>query len=214
MTVMSLFPRDNFRRVAPLLRFLLIAVLGLSLDLWTKHHSFATLGHWAPDGSLRSRVHAFLPGHLEFQVTANHGAVFGIGEGQRYLFLAVSLAAIVFLFYLFAHSGSQRIYQVLLGLLMAGVLGNLYDRLAFGYVRDMIHALPAWHWPGQWTIPFTDYPHSPDRPVFPWIFNIADVLLCAGVSAMILYSLFLAPKPEKTAASPSPRPAKQTPASS
>ena len=30
-----------------------------------------------------------------------------------------------------------------LGMLLAGVLGNLYDRIAFGYVRDMIHALPG-----------------------------------------------------------------------
>ena len=33
-------------------------------------------------------------------------------------------------------------YQLVLGVLLAGVLGNMYDRIAFGSVRDMIHAVP------------------------------------------------------------------------
>jgi len=51
-------------------------------------------------------------------------------------------------------------------------LGNLYDRATFGYVRDMIHAFARWGF-------------------FPWIFNIADSLLCVGVGMMILHSLFV-----------------------
>src|SRR2546421_495129 len=60
---------------------------------------------------------------------------------------------------------------VILGMLLAGVLGNMYDRVVFGYVRDMIHALPRW------------------PKLFPWIFNVADVMLCTGVGLMVLYSL-------------------------
>jgi signal peptidase II len=61
-------------------------------------------------------------------------------------------------------------------MLLAGVLGNLYDRIQYGYVRDMIHALPDKFVFGY--------------PAFPWIFNIADSLLCVGVAFMILYSFF------------------------
>jgi signal peptidase II len=61
-------------------------------------------------------------------------------------------------------------------MLLAGVLGNLYDRLMLGYVRDMIHALPRW------------------PNFFPWIFNVADSLLCVGVTLIILYNLV---RPEK-----------------
>jgi len=43
--------------------------------------------------------------------------------------------------------------------------------MVFGYVRDMIYALPEWH-------------------IFPWIFNIADSLLCTGVGGMFVYTLF------------------------
>jgi len=87
------------------------------------------------------------------------------------LFIGVSIAAIVFLIFLFTASDRRRIYQVLLGMLMAGVLGNLYDRVTLGYVRDMIHALPRW--PG----------------FFPWIFNVADSLLCVGVGMIVLINL-------------------------
>lgn len=160
------FPPDNFRRPAALARFLITALAGLALDQWTKILAFEKL-------STSDRVgYQFIPGWLHFKVMTNRGAVFGMGEGYLILFVAVSVAAIVFLFYLFANSGRQRIYQLVLGMLMAGVLGNLYDRLRFGYVRDMINALPQW------------------ENLFPYIFNVADVLLCTGVALMVIHSLF------------------------
>src|SRR5690606_17589022 len=135
-----------------------------------------------------------IPGWLRFEYTENHGAVFGLGQGQRLLFLVVSVAAVGFLSYLFASSGRRRLMQVVLGMLLAGVLGNMYDRVSFGYVRDMIHALPGRAWPGTTT------------PIFPWIFNIADSLLCAGVAMMLLLNFFeKSPQPAGEESEPSPR---------
>jgi lipoprotein signal peptidase len=89
-------------------------------------------------------------------------------------------------------------------MLLAGVLGNMYDRIVFGYVRDMIHALPGWKWPGTWQVPLIGYP-SPGREVFPYIFNVADILLCVGVGLMIIYSMFTSPaKMKVTTESPKP----------
>lgn len=119
----------------------------------------------------------FIAGGLEFQALVNQGAVFGIGQGQRLLFLVVSTLAIGFIFYLFATSGNHRFYQFVLGMLLAGVIGNMYDRLYLGFVRDMIHGLPNRKWPGS------------DREIFPWIFNVADSLLCVGVALIFLYTL-------------------------
>ena len=158
----------NFRSPAALARFLLTMAIGLAIDLWSKVLAFNNLRFAQPI--------EFIPGWLHFTYTENRGAVFGIGQGQRSLFLVVSLLAILFLGYLFATSGRQRFYQFILGMLMAGVLGNMYYRYHYCYVRDMIHALPRW-------------PNA-----FPWIFNVADSLLCVGVFLMIVYSLFLAPK--------------------
>jgi lipoprotein signal peptidase len=157
--------------------FVLTAAVGFGLDLWSKHEAFSRLctgvewfdGHPQP---INRREVSFVPGVIDFTVTTNQGAVFGFGQGKRTLFVVVSAAAILFIGYLFLTSGAQRLYQIILGMLMAGVLGNLYDRLMFSYVRDMIHYTPTW-----------------PRP-FPYIFNVADSLLCTGVALMVLYSLF------------------------
>jgi signal peptidase II len=147
-----------------LVRFYLTAAVGLGLDLWTKSLAFSHL-------SLSGGSYPFIPGWLEFEAVINHGAVFGLGQGDRAVFVAVSIGAILFLNYLFAASATRWGYQILLGMLMAGVLGNLYDRILFGYVRDMIHALPQW------------------PKFFPWIFNVADSFLCVGVGLMVIYSM-------------------------
>lgn len=151
-------------------------VVGLAADLLTKHFAFEQLvTGWAKDAlghdQVISRVAQPIPRYLHFQAHLNYGAVFGIAQNQRLVFVVVSIGAIVLLGCLFARSHGQKLYQLLLGILFAGVLGNLYDRVVFGYVRDMIYALPGWD-------------------VFPWIFNIADSLLCTGVGGMILYTFW------------------------
>lgn len=182
----------NLRSPWALTRFFLTAIVGLAIDLWTKWYAFEVLVYEVVQTSSGSQVIArapfrLIPGWLEFNAHTNDGAVFGLGQGQRWLFVVISFAAIAFLTYLFAASGRQRFYQFILGLLLAGVLGNMYDRVRFGYVRDMIHALPAINWPGT------------QQPVFPWIFNVADSLLCVGVALMILYSLLHTPKDQPAA---------------
>lgn len=173
---------SSVRSPAALARFVLTTFIGLGLDLWTKSLAAA---HLAGGRGVR-----FIPGWLHFEYTENRGAVFGIGQGHRWLFVFVSILAIAFLSWLFAASRkAQWFYQILLGVLLAGVLGNMYDRIVLSYVRDMIWALPGWHWPGTWVIPLLGYP-GPQRDVFPWIFNVADTLLCTGVALMIIYNFF------------------------
>jgi signal peptidase II len=197
-------PTDNFKNPSALARFALVCLIGLALDLWTKSYSFQHLAQ--PDKPLdpNPRVVQFIPNWIHFTNTTNHGAVFGLGQGQKWLFLGVSVIAIGFLTYLFATSGRQRFYQFILGMLLAGVLGNMYDRIVFGHVRDMIHALPGWKWPGTWQVGFMKYPGE-GREVFPFIFNVADILLCVGVGLMIVYSLFVHPsKDENKTQAPAP----------
>src|SRR5438874_2391971 len=55
-------------------------------------------------------------------MTTNQGAVFGLGAGQRLLFVSVSLAAILFLVYLFANSGRQSVYQSICAMLVGCVI--------------------------------------------------------------------------------------------
>jgi lipoprotein signal peptidase len=192
-------PKENFKSPSALACFFLTCALGLSLDLYTKWYAFQALApHAAGVQDDRPRIVRFIPNWVHFEITTNRGAVFGLGQGQKALFLAVSVLALIALLYLFANSRRQRFYQFILGMLLAGVLGNAYDRLVFGHVRDMIHALPGWTWPGTWQAPLLNYPGH-GREVFPFIFNVADILLCVGVGLMIVYSLFAAPEKQKAA---------------
>jgi signal peptidase II len=177
---MRLMPSNNFKCAGALARFLLTAAVLVGVDLWTKAIAFERLAVVGRGGMIiPKQPYEFIPGWLEFTFTTNYGAVFGIGQGQWSLFVAVSVTAIVILVYLFAWSGRQWLYQFILGMLLAGVLGNLYDRVVFGYVRDMIHALPRW------------------PTLFRWIFNIADSLLCTGVALMLVHSVFFQAEREK-----------------
>ncbi|MBC8105275.1 MAG: signal peptidase II [Anaerolineae bacterium] len=183
---------DNFRSPPALIAFVGTCALGLAADLLTKVWAFRKL-------EMNSEAYQFIPGWLHFETTVNQGAVFGLGQGQRWLFVGVSILAIGFLSWLFASSERRQIgYHILLGMLLAGVLGNLYDRIAFGHVRDMIHALPGQRFSGTWQLPLLNYPPS-DRQVFPYIFNVADMLLCTGVFLMIVYSFFHKPAENSSA---------------
>src|SRR5690606_27114508 len=74
------------------------------------------------------------------------------------------------------------VLHVALALILAGALGNLYDRLMFSAVRDMFHLFPyaellfGWTWPGP----------DESRMLYPWIFNLADAALVVGVVAVLL----------------------------
>ncbi len=166
---------DNFRSPLALFRFYGVCLTGVALDLGSKHVAEVNLG----DTGERVK---FIPGYLHFEWVLNRGAVFGIAPGQRWLFVSVSIIALGFLTWLFAASRRQPVYQFILGLLLAGVLGNLYDRITFGYVRDMIHALPGWHWPAG---------VFGGGEVFPYVFNVADMFLCTGVGLMLVHALFV-----------------------
>jgi signal peptidase II len=164
---------------AALCRFVLTTAVGLMLDLWTKNLAVEQL-------KSTGRVVDFIHGWLQFEYIENPGAVFGIAPGKTGMFIAVSILAVAFLTYLFSTSAGKWFYQIILGLLLAGVLGNMYDRIEIGQVRDMIHGLPGWHWPGgvRHVLKFLPY------EVFPYIFNVADMLLCTGVGLMLIYSFF------------------------
>lgn len=111
-----------------------------------------------------------IPGLLNFQLTLNTGAVFGLGQGARPIFILVSVVALVVIVFLVYRSPRQAtLYHIGLGLILGGALGNLYDRVLYSAVRDMLHMLPN---TGLW----------------PWIFNPADVALVCGVGVVLVVS--------------------------
>jgi len=201
---------DNFKSPAAIARFVLTTILLLAADQLVKQQSFSRLATQLiveSDGhvQVRSRTFDLIPGLIHLEVTANQGAVFGLGQGQRWFFVAVSIAAVAFLTFLFRRGGRSAWYQIVLGMLLAGVLGNMLDRVSLGYVRDMIHALPGWHWP-HWLVGMLPDWSWKFGEVFPWIFNVADSLLCVGVAILILHGLMVSPPPQPQATKPSDPP--------
>ncbi|MEO0477511.1 MAG: signal peptidase II [Planctomycetota bacterium] len=111
-----------------------------------------------------------VPGLLNFQLTLNTGAVFGLGQGARPIFIVVSIIAVfVIMLLLYRSPRKARLYHLGLALILGGALGNLYDRVLYSAVRDMLHMLPS-------------------TKLWPWIFNIADVALVFGVALVLLVS--------------------------
>lgn len=124
-----------------------------------------------------------IPGVLSLRLTTNTGAVFGLGQGGRWVFILVSIVAVLVITRIFWRSPARaKGLHLALALILAGALGNLYDRFMFSAVRDMLHLFPGatlpfgWHWPGQ---------HGSDA-LYPWIFNLADAALVMGVLGVLL----------------------------
>ncbi|MDD2714889.1 MAG: signal peptidase II [Candidatus Wallbacteria bacterium] len=77
---------------------------------------------------------------LGLEYTKNFGAAFGIFQRQQWLFIAVALSAIIILFILSCDCSHKPAYlKLAYGCLLGGALGNLADRLSWGYVIDFIH---------------------------------------------------------------------------
>ncbi|MEM1110113.1 MAG: signal peptidase II [Planctomycetota bacterium] len=123
----------------------------------------------------------FVPRVLEFRLTTNTGAVFGLGKGNRVLFIVVSVIATAVIGLMFWRSPARAWgLHLSLALILAGALGNLYDRIVYRAVRDMLHMFPGVDLPFglSWPNGITE--------VWPWIFNLADVVLMVGVGLVLI----------------------------
>jgi signal peptidase II len=194
---------------APAAWVILLSILaaGLTIDLASKAWSFKVVAdqpvvlerRLALDPDWAVPPHAgvsALPGRLlQMQLVINRGAVFGIGENQRFFFVLFTLAALSAGLLVFARFTTSRdhLAHLAIGMIMAGGIGNLHDRIAFGVVRDFLHMMPGYTLPFEWTWPGG----SPE--LFPWVFNLADVMLLSGM-AMLMMHLSRVDKRRKRAA--------------
>lgn len=164
--------------------FFFLAIFGAGIDLWTKHVLFQWLGM---PGEAPERW--IVEGFFGFQTMLNTGALFGIGQGMVWLFATLSVVAgLGVLYWLFVARAANDLWlTVTLGLISAGIMGNLYDRL------------------GLWSVPGSQ--GEPIYAVRDWIlfrfgtyswpnFNLADCYLVCGAALLFLHAL-LQPKEEK-----------------
>jgi len=102
-------------------RFWLLAGAAVAFDLWSKQWAFTTLRS--------NEIQPLIRGIIDLRRSLNDGAVFGSFTGHTMVFVAASVAALAFVVFLFAQSlRTQWSLHVALALILAGALGNLYDR--------------------------------------------------------------------------------------
>lgn len=201
MSVMDNPPKPGSARAfhSPKAWLLLLVILGggLVADLMSKSWSFQNVAD-KPIVLDQSRLlddpfYNPIPRHeskpilpwnlLHLQLVVNRGAVFGLGPDKRIFFIVFTIVAIFAGLFVFGRFTQQRhrLAHIALGLILAGGLGNLYDRIAYGVVRDFLHMLPEWNLPFSWRWP------GGAPSVFPWVFNVADVLLLIGIGLLMIH---------------------------
>lgn len=114
---------------------------------------------------------------VRLNFTQNEGAAFGMLPGNRLLFIPVHvIVLLVVAVYAWRRRPRAPWLVVALGLVAGGALGNLVDRVVFGWVTDFIQ------------IPFN----------FP-VFNVADSAVVVGVGMLVWWLLFGPPSKEPAA---------------
>jgi lipoprotein signal peptidase len=125
----------------------------------------------------------------------NRGALFGLGNSEggtaNWFFAGVSLAAAIAILTWGTRSGpaKERWLSAALGLILGGTIGNFYDRVVFGGVRDFLYFYKV-EWP---------------------VFNFADCCLVVGAGLLLTQALFATPRPATPEPGPNDEPAVPTP---
>ena len=182
-----------YRSIRAWLVLLMVLTTGLALDLGLKRWSFENVAdqpvvldrqqllrnpYWRIP---RHEPVTVVPRVLELHLVENRGAVFGIGADQRIFFIVFTIGALIAAIIVFARwtTSGSRMAHVALGLVLAGGIGNLYDRVLFSVVRDFVHLFPGW------TLPFGWRWGGHSDEIFPWVFNVADVMLLTGMGLLM-----------------------------
>jgi signal peptidase II len=162
---------------APFAFLIVASVIALVLDVGTKL--------WA-EGALETGDIVIIDGLMHFDLAHNPGGAFGL-LGRRSLlerrifFVGISIAAVVFIVLLYKKlEARQTALRWALPLVLGGALGNLFDRIRYGYVIDFIDVFAeiggrTKHWP---------------------TFNVADIWIVVGVGLMAI-DMFTSKPPAK-----------------
>ena len=148
------------------LSWLALSLAMIALDQFSKWLAVATLQFQQPV--------AFVPGFWNWTLTHNTGAAFSFladaGGWQHGVFVALAVLISAALAVGLKRTARDEWRTALpFSLIIAGALGNVVDRLRFGYVVDFVQ----WYW--------RDF-HWP-------VFNLADSCIVVGATPMVLFSL-------------------------
>jgi signal peptidase II len=147
-----------------------LAALVFILDQWTKWYMIEQL-------RLNVRLKVPVTSFLNWTWVENRGISMGLldmGDDGRWLLIAVTGAIAAGVAWWIGRERS-RIDLAAFGLILGGALGNIVDRVRFGYVVDFVH-LHA----GGWSF---------------YVFNVADAAITLGVGLLLARGLLARPAP-------------------
>jgi signal peptidase II len=131
---------------------------------------------WIDQYTKRLIVASFMPGESRFVIPHFlkwtyernvHGA-FGLFGSNAVLLIAMAIVVLVLFWFSFRDAAAKsRLVRVAFGMIVGGAIGNVVDRVHFGYVIDFIDFYRIW----------------------PNIFNVADSCITVGVALLVLSSL-------------------------
>ena len=109
-----------------------------------------------------------IPGLFHFTYLQNTGAAFSILQGQRAFFLILTALFLIGMVVCYVKKIFPKPYFWFLSVITGGAIGNLIDRMRFGYVVDMIE------------VEFINFP----------VFNVADIFITVSGILLVVYVLF------------------------
>jgi signal peptidase II len=157
-----------------MLKWLWLSLITLIADQWSKI---------VVDSSMNLYQSIAVSPFFNLTYVRNTGAAFSFlseaGGWQRWFFaimaIIISIVLVVWIYRLKKH---ETLLAIALALILGGAIGNLVDRLAYGYVIDFLDVYyQGWHWPA---------------------FNVADMAISLGVLLMLLESFGVGAKEIET----------------
>ena len=110
-------------------------------------------------------------GFFRITYTCNDGAAFSILKGKRVFFIIMTIVVVFFIVYYLLKNKVYWVEKYSLLLIISGAVGNLIDRIMYGYVIDFLDFIIFGY----------DFP----------VFNIADSFITIGAIGLIISILFL-----------------------
>lgn len=131
-----------------------------------------------------------IDGWLAFYYTQNDGMAMGIDIFPTPVISLISIVATIGIlaYLLYSMDKAPMGYLLFMGLVIGGALGNITDRLTMGFIEGYGGLLDG-H--------VVDFIHFNlelfDRPVFPYIFNVADIAISVSIISLLVFNKKLMP---------------------
>lgn len=141
---------------------ILAIIFGVALDQLTKYLAVTYI---------QGNTITIIEGVFQLRYLENTGAAFGILNNQQWFFLIITFLTLFFVFFVYIKMPKTKHFvplRICLVVLVAGAIGNLIDRIRFGYVVDFLY------------FQLIDFP----------IFNVADIFATLSTITLIILFLF------------------------